>query len=311
MNKPGSTETRVPKTCQYITAGSRNVPLFSAAACHNQIGENTRHFLRIAASRCLRLGAATSRVPASIQVATCTVCTAPIDGTPALAHQARNSSAARAYARRVCGLRMLTAKNSRKRMLARSPAAATSAGTSSAAGNNAAVFAALGSPLAHSSSAAPPWSVQTPPHRDHHGVDDKRAQDRSVGWRDHLRVASSDDAAGNAGRKREDDMARQCPRDHLPRSPQRSPHCSHVLPRPSLAQMMTANSRKRIEARSPSAATSVGRAAEVIGTSWFTDTVRCNEFGNHGSDAASPFRSQDFSAPALSRLSLPSARASR
>src|ERR1700731_2714027 len=95
--------------------------------------------------------------------------------------------------------------------------------------------------------------MQTPPHRDHHGVDDKRAQDRSVGWRDHLRVASSDDAAGNAGREREDDMARQCPRDHLPRSPQRSPHCSHVLPRPSLAQMMTANSRKRTPARLPAA----------------------------------------------------------
>jgi hypothetical protein len=43
---------------------------------------------RIGASRCLTLGAASSRVPASIQVATCTGCTAPIDGTPALAHQA-------------------------------------------------------------------------------------------------------------------------------------------------------------------------------------------------------------------------------
>ena len=39
---------------------------------------------RIAASRCLTLGAASSRVPASIQVATCTGCTAAIDGTPAL-----------------------------------------------------------------------------------------------------------------------------------------------------------------------------------------------------------------------------------
>ena len=27
----------------------------------------------------------------------------------------------------------------------------------------------------------------------------------------------------------------------------------------------------------------------MIGTSWFTDTVRCNGFGNHGSDAASLF----------------------
>ncbi len=50
---------------------------------------------RIAASRCLTVGAASSRVAASIQVATCTGCTAAIDGTPALAHQARNSSAAR------------------------------------------------------------------------------------------------------------------------------------------------------------------------------------------------------------------------
>jgi hypothetical protein len=69
---------------------------------------------RSAASRCLTEGAASSRVAASIQVATCTGWTAPIAGTPALAHQARNSSAARAYARRVCGLRMLAAKNSRK-----------------------------------------------------------------------------------------------------------------------------------------------------------------------------------------------------
>jgi hypothetical protein len=43
----------------------------------------------------LTLGAASSRVAASIQVATCTGWTAPIDGTPALAHQARNSWAAR------------------------------------------------------------------------------------------------------------------------------------------------------------------------------------------------------------------------
>jgi hypothetical protein len=51
---------------------------------------------RIAARRCLRLNAASSRVPASIRVATCTGWTAPIDGTPALAHQAKNSSATRA-----------------------------------------------------------------------------------------------------------------------------------------------------------------------------------------------------------------------
>jgi hypothetical protein len=40
---------------------------------------------RIAASRCLKLGAASSRVPVSIQVATCTGWMAPIDGTPAAA----------------------------------------------------------------------------------------------------------------------------------------------------------------------------------------------------------------------------------
>jgi site-specific recombinase XerC len=52
----------------------------------------------------------------------------PSEARALLEHQARNSSAARVYARRVCGLRMLAAKNSRKRMPARSPAAATSAG---------------------------------------------------------------------------------------------------------------------------------------------------------------------------------------
>src|SRR6516162_9900874 len=41
---------------------------------------------RIAASRCLTLGAASSRVDASIQVPTCTGWTAAIEGTPALAH---------------------------------------------------------------------------------------------------------------------------------------------------------------------------------------------------------------------------------
>src|SRR5438067_13618995 len=39
---------------------------------------------RIAASRCLTLGAASSRVPASIQVATCTGWTAPIQLRPGL-----------------------------------------------------------------------------------------------------------------------------------------------------------------------------------------------------------------------------------
>ena len=42
------------------------------------------------------LGVASSHVPASIQVATCTACMAPIDGNAALAHQVRNSSADRA-----------------------------------------------------------------------------------------------------------------------------------------------------------------------------------------------------------------------
>src|SRR3954454_5538062 len=51
-------------------------------------------------------------------------------------------------------------------------------------------------------------------------------------------------------------------------------------------------SGKRIEARSSVAATSVGSVAEAIGTSWFTDTVRCNEVANHGSALASRFRSQ-------------------
>jgi hypothetical protein len=46
-------------------------------------------------SRCLTDGAASSRIEASIQVATCTVWTAAIDGTPAFAHQVKNSPAAR------------------------------------------------------------------------------------------------------------------------------------------------------------------------------------------------------------------------
>jgi hypothetical protein len=50
---------------------------------------------RTAASRCLTEGAASSRIDASIHVATCTGCTAAIDGTPISAHQARNSFAAR------------------------------------------------------------------------------------------------------------------------------------------------------------------------------------------------------------------------
>jgi hypothetical protein len=51
-----------------------------------------------------------------------------IDRTPAAARQAGNSVAARTLARRVSGFRILTAKNSRKRIEARSPPAATDAG---------------------------------------------------------------------------------------------------------------------------------------------------------------------------------------
>jgi len=50
---------------------------------------------RSAARRCLTVGAASSRADASIHAATCTAWTAAIDGTLALVHQARNSSAAR------------------------------------------------------------------------------------------------------------------------------------------------------------------------------------------------------------------------
>src|SRR5215831_3825303 len=46
-------------------------------------------------------------------------------------------SADRCWARRVCGLRMLTANNSKKRLEARSPAAAISAGTRPRGGVNA------------------------------------------------------------------------------------------------------------------------------------------------------------------------------
>jgi hypothetical protein len=51
---------------------------------------------RIAARRGLKLGAASSHVAASIQVATYTGGAATIDGTPPAAHQPQNSSAARA-----------------------------------------------------------------------------------------------------------------------------------------------------------------------------------------------------------------------
>jgi hypothetical protein len=50
---------------------------------------------RIAARRCLTVGAATSCVCPSIQVVTCGGCTASIDGTPARAHQSRTSLTAR------------------------------------------------------------------------------------------------------------------------------------------------------------------------------------------------------------------------
>src|SRR5271170_2378 len=66
-------------------------------------------------------------VAASIKVATCTGWTVAIDGKPASG--TTNSSAARAQARRVCRLRMFAAKNSRKRIEARSPAAPTILGT--------------------------------------------------------------------------------------------------------------------------------------------------------------------------------------
>jgi hypothetical protein len=77
----------------------------------------------------LTVGADRVCVCSSIQLATCSGCTAVIELTPAPAHHARKSPAARAYARRVCGLRIADAKNSRKRRPARSPAAATSAGS--------------------------------------------------------------------------------------------------------------------------------------------------------------------------------------
>src|SRR5260370_25940975 len=82
----------------------------------------------MAARCCLTVGAANVCVCNSIQVATWSGWTAVIDVTPTSAHHARNSLTACAYARRVFGLRMADAKNSRKRTLARSPALITSAG---------------------------------------------------------------------------------------------------------------------------------------------------------------------------------------
>ena len=51
---------------------------------------------RMAASCCLTLGAALSRVCSSIKVATCSGCTEAIDGTPAFSHQVRKIATARA-----------------------------------------------------------------------------------------------------------------------------------------------------------------------------------------------------------------------
>jgi hypothetical protein len=73
-----------------------------------------------------------------------------------------------------------------------------------AGGNNAAVFAALGIAMSSRVIGRSPLVGADATTSRHHGVDDKRAEHRSVGWRDHLRVASSDDAAGNPGRERED-----------------------------------------------------------------------------------------------------------
>jgi site-specific recombinase XerC len=67
-----------------------------ARALLDSIDTSTVVGLRDRALIGLALGAASSRVSASIHVATCTGCTAAIDGTPTVAHQARNSSAARA-----------------------------------------------------------------------------------------------------------------------------------------------------------------------------------------------------------------------
>ncbi|WP_075357046.1 hypothetical protein [Caballeronia sordidicola] len=61
----------------------------------------------------------------SIQVAMCSGCTALIERAPACVHQVRNSPTACAYAWRVFELRMLEAKNSRKRTPAWTPAALT------------------------------------------------------------------------------------------------------------------------------------------------------------------------------------------
>jgi hypothetical protein len=60
-----------------------------ARALLDSIDTSTVVGLRDRALIGLALGAASSRVSASIHVATCTGCTAAIDGTPTVAHQAR------------------------------------------------------------------------------------------------------------------------------------------------------------------------------------------------------------------------------
>jgi hypothetical protein len=83
-----------------LAGGPVSVLIHTRAPCAGFTGTTwpfTSQSNRCAALRAAarRSGAESSRVDASIQVATCTGWTAAIDGTPALAHQARNSSAAR------------------------------------------------------------------------------------------------------------------------------------------------------------------------------------------------------------------------
>lgn len=59
------------------------------------------------------------------------------------------------------------------------------------------------------SSRALPGSIEAPPHCDHRRVDNQRAEDRGVGWRNHNGVVRGDDPSGKPARERQRDMSKQ------------------------------------------------------------------------------------------------------
>src|SRR3954452_5451074 len=86
--------------------------------------------MRMAASSCFTLGFVTARPRSSIKAATCSGSIAESSYIRWRSHQSKKSTAARRYARRVCGFRIEPAKNSRKRFAASFPARTITAGNS-------------------------------------------------------------------------------------------------------------------------------------------------------------------------------------